>query len=276
MEENLPIYENRILAFVDILGFKNMVQVSVSNFQEQIRLMNAMNIIHSYKTMNDEGPDGGLRKYGVQVTTFSDSAILSYPISFDGGLFHVLIDLIHLQIDLACLGIFIRGGVSIGLAHHDEFNAFGPAMVDAYELESQMAKSPRIILSGQTIRAGIAASKIHQNPFDISLLNSLIKQDTDGFYFLDYLSQYQELNFPEYDYYNWLAKIRSYLIYNLNTYYTDARIHQKYLWMLNYWNNVLDPQTLSVPLEHGTTKERGMQIFKNYAKLKIEPEYPYK
>lgn len=275
MQQNLPIYENRILAFVDILGFKNMVQVSASNFQEQIRLMKAMDIIHSYKTLNDEGLDGGLRKYGVQVTTFSDSAILSYPISFDGGLFHVLLDLIHLQIDLACLGIFIRGGISIGPAHHDEFNAFGPAMVDAYELESKIAKYPRIILSGQTISAGIAASKRHQNPFDISLLNSLIKQDADDFYFLDYLSQYQELDFPEYDYYNWLEKIRNYLIYNLNAYYIDARIYPKYLWMLNYWNNVLDPQTLSVPLEQGTTKKRGIQIFKNYTRLKIEPKYPY-
>ncbi len=275
MYPNLPIYENRILAFVDILGFKNMVQISASNIQEQIRLMKAMDIIHSYKTFNDEGPDGGLRKYGVQVTTFSDSAILSYPISFDGGLFHVLIDLIHLQMELALLGIFIRGGVSIGAAYHNEFNAFGPAMVDAYELESNVAKYPRIILSGQTLSAGIAASKRHQNPFDISLLNSIIKQDTDGFYFLNYLSQYQELNFPEYEYYNWLVKIRNYLVYNLNVYYTDTRVYPKYIWMLNYWNDMLDPQNLSVPLEQGTSKERGMQILENYSKLKIEPIYPY-
>lgn len=129
MQQFLSVYENRILAFVDILGFKNMVQISASNFQEQIRLMKAMEIIHSYRTLNDEG--------------------------LDGGLFHVLLD-------LACLGIFIRGGVSIGLAHHDEFNAFGPAMVDAYELELKMAKYPRIILTGQTLSAGIAASKSHQ------------------------------------------------------------------------------------------------------------------
>lgn len=276
MQQNLSIYENRILAFVDILGFKNMVQVSASNPQEQLRLMKAMDIIHSYKTLNDGGPDGGLRKYGVQVTTFSDSAILSYPISFDGGLFYVLLDLIHLQIDLACLGIFIRGGVSVGPAHHDEFNAFGPAMVEAYELESKIAEYPRIILSPQTLSAGITASKEHQDPYDISLLNSIIRQDTDGFYFLDYLSQYQELNSPEYDYYNWLAGIRNCLVYNLNAYHADTRIHKKYLWMLHYWNSVLDPQTLSVPLEQGTTKEIGVQIFNYYTRLRIEPIYPYK
>ncbi len=115
MYQNSSIYEYRILAFVDILGFKNMIQQSIYNIQEQKRILYAMNIIHSYKELSDFGFDG--TNYGIQVTTFSDSAIISYPISFDGGLFHVLIDLIHLQIDLSNLGIFIRGGVSIGLAY---------------------------------------------------------------------------------------------------------------------------------------------------------------
>lgn len=174
MCHNLSIYEERILAFVDILGFKNIIQRSISSFPEQRRILDAMKIIHSYKELNDNGFDGeGLRMYGVQVTTFSDSAIISYPISFDGGLFHVLLDLIHLQIDLSNLGMFIRGGISIGLAHHDENNAFGPAMNDAYILESKKAKYPRIILTEKTLRAGVAASESLHNHYNISLLSSL-------------------------------------------------------------------------------------------------------
>lgn len=65
------------------------------------------------------------------------------------------------------------------MAHHDEFNAFGPAVNDAYMLESKKAKSPRIILSSHTLSKGIEASPEHQNKFDISLLKSLIKQDKD-------------------------------------------------------------------------------------------------
>lgn len=276
MCQNSSIYECRILAFVDILGFKNMIQQSTFNFSEQKRILKAMNIIHSYKEFNDTSFDGeGLRKYGVQVTTFSDSAIISYPISFDGGLFHVLMYLIHLQIDLSNLGMFIRGGVSIGLAHHDEFNAFGSAMNDAYMLESKEAKFPRIILTSQTLSTGVAASENHQNPFDISLLNSLIKQDKDGFYYLDYLRQFQELDYPEYDYYILLTRIRSYLIYNLNLYYSDTKIYQKYLWMLAYWNDVFNSSNLSIPLEEGTSDSRGKQIFKNYLSLAIKSDYPH-
>lgn len=274
--QNLSIYEYRILAFVDILGFKNMIQQSTCNSLEQKRILTAMNIIHSYKELNDFGFDGeGLRKYGVQVTTFSDSAIISYPISYDGGLFHVLIDLIHLQIDLSNLGIFIRGGVSIGLAYHDKYNAFGPAMNDAYMLESKEAKFPRIILTSQTLNSGVAASKNHQNLSDISLLKSIIKQDKDGFYYLDYLRQFQELDYPEYDYYIWLTRIRDHLINNLNLYYSDTEIYHKYLWMLDYWNDVFNSSNLTIPLEEGTSDSRVKQIFENYLSLAIKSDYPH-
>lgn len=276
MCQNLSIYEYRILAFVDILGFKNMIQQSTCNSLEQKRILTAMNIIHSYKELNDFGFDGeGLRKYGVQVTTFSDSAIISYPISYDGGLFHVLIDLIHLQIDLSNLGIFIRGGVSIGLAYHDKYNAFGPAMNDAYMLESKEAKFPRIILTSQTLNSGVAASRNHQNLSDISLLKSIIKQDKDGFYYLDYLRQFQELDYPEYDYYIWLTRIRDHLINNLNLYYSDTEIYHKYLWMLDYWNDVFNSSNLTIPLEEGTSDSRVKQIFENYLSLAIKSDYPH-
>lgn len=275
MDQFTSIYEDRILAFVDILGFKDMVHISSFDPREQQRIKAAMDIIHSYKVLNDAGEDGGLRKLGVQVTTFSDSAILSYPVNFDGGLFHVLLDLIHLQIDLSNIGVFIRGGVSIGPAHHDEVNAYGPAMIEAYGLESDKAVYPRIILTDQTLSIGISVSQNHRNPVDMSLLNSVIRQDEDGFYYLDYLRQFQELDNPDYDYYRLLTRIRERLVYNLNLYYTNARIFPKYKWMLMYWNDVLDPQTLTVPGD-GICEDRAGEIIDSYARLRIENKYPYK
>lgn len=276
MNQTISIYENRILAFVDILGFKDMVHISAVNPQEQWRIKTAMEIIHSYKVMNDAGADGGLRKFGVQVTTFSDSAILSYPVNFNGGLFLVLMDLIYMQIELFNIGVFIRGGISIGLAHHDEVNAYGPAMVEAYRLESERAVYPRIILTNQTLSIGLAVSQEHQNSFDKELLYSVIRQDKDGFYYLDYLRQFQELDYPEYDYYRLLTRIRETLINNLNLHYTNARIFPKYKWMLTYWNDVLNPRTLFVPRGYETSEERAQEIFDSYVRLKIEDKYPYK
>lgn len=277
MCQKSPIYESRILAFVDILGFKSMIQKSAFDYKEQKRILNAMNIIHGYKTLNDNGLDGkGLREYGIQITTFSDSAIISYPIDFEGGLFHVLVDLIHLQIDLSNLGIFIRGGISMGLAYHDEYNAFGPAMNEAYRLESEEAKFPRIILTNQTLYDGIKASESLQNPYDISLLKSLIRQDkADGFYYLDYLRQYQELDYPECNYYLWLSTIRDCLVRSLNTSYSNEKIYPKYCWMLEYWNDVLGSPSLSIPVEEETSADEREMIKESYSRLVIKPEYPY-
>ena len=277
MCQNPSIYESRILAFVDILGFQNMIQQSTFDYKEQQRILDAMNIIHSYKTLNDNGLNGGgLKEHGIQITTFSDSAIISYPIDFEGGLFHVLLDLIHMQIDLSSLGIFIRGGISIGLAYHDEYNAFGPAMNEAYRLESTKAESPRIILTSQTLYDGIKASESLQNPYDISLLESLIRQDkADGFYYLDYLRQYQELDYPEFDYYLWLNTIRDYLVQNLNSYHSDEKIYPKYRWMLEYWNDVLNSPGLSIPVEEETSADERKRIRENYPRLVVKPEYPY-
>ena len=277
MCQNPSIYESRILAFVAILGFQNMIQQSTFDYKEQQRILDAMNIIHSYKTLNDNGLNGGgLKEHGIQITTFSDSAIISYPIDFEGGLFHVLLDLIHMQIDLSSLGIFIRGGISIGLAYHDEYNAFGPAMNEAYRLESTKAESPRIILTSQTLYDGIKASESLQNPYDISLLESLIRQDkADGFYYLDYLRQYQELDYPEFDYYLWLNTIRDYLVQNLNSYHSDEKIYPKYRWMLEYWNDVLNSPGLSIPVEEETSADERKRIRENYSRLVVKPEYPY-
>ena len=275
-DQTSSIYEERIFAFVDVLGFKERVGKSVADPEKQHLIKEAMDIIHSYKTLNDAGEDGGLRKFGVQVTTFSDSAILSYPVSFDGALFHALLDLIHMQIDLAYLGVFIRGGITIGPAYHDEVNAFGPAMVEAYELESGSAVYPRIILTGQTLSAGIAASRNQRNPTDIALLRTLLRQDQDGFYYLDYLRQFQELDYPEYDYYRLMLRIRESLIYNLNLYHSNNRVFPKYCWMLSYWNDVLDPKKLIVPREYGISDEQAGAVFASYVGLRIADEYPYK
>lgn len=273
---NSPIYEKRVVAFVDILGFKNMVVASQTDIIQQQRILQAMDIIHSHKKMNDEFLGGGLKEFGVQVTTFSDSAIISYPITYDGGLFFVLLDLIHLQLDLLKVGMFIRGGVCIGDAHHDAFNAFGPAIIEAYYLESQKAIYPRIILTQDTINQGIAYSPSHQNEYDINLLYSLVQMDSDGWVYLDYLKQYQELNNPGYDYYILMKKSRENLINNLNFYFNQARIYQKYVWLLNYWNKTLNPKNLIIPSMDDLDEAMNQSLFNEYVNMKITIDYPHK
>lgn len=84
---------------------------------------------------------------GKQVTAFSDSIVISYDTSMPGGGFHVLMDLVYICNDLLGIGIPVRGGVTVGQLIHDERKCFGPAMVEAYLMESQAAIYPRIIIN---------------------------------------------------------------------------------------------------------------------------------
>lgn len=56
---------------------------------------------------------------------------------------------------MICKGILFRGAVVIGDLYNDKIIIFGPAMLEAYELESKKAIYPRIIIEEDTILEGI-------------------------------------------------------------------------------------------------------------------------
>lgn len=52
--------------------------------------------------------------------------------------------------------VWIRGGITIGDLYCGQGEVFGPALVEAYLIESKVAKYPRIIMTEQTYKQGIA------------------------------------------------------------------------------------------------------------------------
>ena len=61
-------------------------------------MLYALNRIHKIKQDNEKD-NIGRNVLDIQVTTFSDSAVISYPDKKD-NLFWLIIDIIHLQLDL--------------------------------------------------------------------------------------------------------------------------------------------------------------------------------
>jgi hypothetical protein len=91
---------------------------------------------------NVEVQNRGLK---TRITTFSDNAVISEPV--EGPNFHLLLfGLGYMQVIASWSGLLIRGAVTIGDIVHDDSIVFGPALNRAYELESQQAIYPRIIL----------------------------------------------------------------------------------------------------------------------------------
>ncbi|TVT66463.1 MAG: hypothetical protein FHK79_16965 [Pseudomonas sp.] len=166
-----PPYEQRVIGFVDILGFGQLVADSESD-GEKFRLIHCVLekinqvedvygspedlFAHSnYASLSDnfkkeldavfDKMRAKAQPTRVTVTTFSDSIVFSSPAS-SAGLANFRYFLIKLLAHTNSFQLLLRGGISCGSLVHTEQMIFGPAMNQAYYLESKVAKNPRIVV----------------------------------------------------------------------------------------------------------------------------------
>jgi len=284
---NPAIYEKRIVAFLDILGFSTMVQDSKVDTEMRRKIMKAMKIIRK----SGESEESEYKK----VSTFSDSAVISYPLHSNSSLFYLLIDVIHLQLMLGTIGVMIRGGIAIGDCYHDEKIVFGPAMNEAYRLEKKVALWPRVVIMEKTIEYGITESSdtdYYSLMYDTEDIMSCLKKDDydknnidHNIYFVDFLRQPQELTEFGDEYFDWLRRFRVAIVEGLMRYCknnnkssknkTDIdRVFKKYRWLLNYWNNVVCDEKAFFPVPN-IDLDSKKEFRKKYKDLRIREKYPY-
>lgn len=162
------IYAERIVAFIDILGFRALVRQLSGDSSRHTKIKQALTEIRSYKKLS-------VQKYTdqskLEVSVFSDSIAIS---GSSDDIFDVIWSAIYLQCRLLALGILVRGGISRGQTVHTADILYGEGMLNAYDLESKVAIYPRIILDPKLLD-------------DIEPLHRAIflTQDTDGLWFID-------------------------------------------------------------------------------------------
>lgn len=142
-------YETRFTAFIDILGFSDMICRSASDVVE----VSLDSIIEALKIPDPAGEGqiiigtaGDISASNHKLTQFSDSIVISTDRT-DAGLLHLINHCERIGFQLLKLGFLCRGGVSEGLLFHENNIVLGPALIEAYHLESRIAQYPRIILS---------------------------------------------------------------------------------------------------------------------------------
>jgi hypothetical protein len=135
------MYTERYVTFADILGFAEIVRKSAqdSSPRRHDELLRALIEAGAYHPGLDASDD-------IQFQTFSDSIVMSSA-STVSGLQHILVSMIDLSIRLLRDGLLIRGAIAKGGLHHKQSIMFGPAFLEAYGIESKIAKYPRIVLS---------------------------------------------------------------------------------------------------------------------------------
>lgn len=205
-------YQDRVVCFIDILGFANHISSSIrpdgSDATEKI--LELSEVFGGIREILDiDSPAKRQDQYKV-VTQFSDSVVISFPAYSESGVFDALLEIMWVQMNLVLRGYLCRGGIVRGRLVHTPSTLFGPAMVEAYTLESQAALYPRVILDAGIINAGVTAHAMHNTPMhEQQSIMSLVKRDLDGMYYIDYITGAQsELDDPELDYPNYLFQLR--------------------------------------------------------------------
>lgn len=142
-------YSQYFIAFLDVLGFKNMV---FSQSKKQIEEYFGL-VIHETNEL-----EGIKSKQELKSIIISDSVIISIPFGNDiferiSNLRHLCVAIAKIQYALAKKNIWLRGAISSGDSYfnHQENLVVGPAYVNAYELEEYQAKNPRVIIDNKIV-----------------------------------------------------------------------------------------------------------------------------
>lgn len=175
-------YEKRIVVFMDILGFRDHVKKSETDRERIKRIARAIETIHAHTRIDEEWGQH-------QVTQFSDCVVVSYLTKQPSAVFDILLTVSVLQKELASQGFLVRGGITAGDLIHDGHKAFGPALVEAHRMESELAGVPRILVDPKlTDIARRHPAPHHDGATEAKYVRDFVKTDDDGLEYLDYLS----------------------------------------------------------------------------------------
>jgi hypothetical protein len=179
-----PVYETRATLFLDILGFRSLITEG-----REAELLRAFQMLPQYM-LPDWGGDWD--DIDFQATAFSDCIVCSAKIlSKSNYIPAAFVCLCAGQLALGLLenGIVTRGAVTVGSLYHQGNIVFGPALVEAYELESRIAVYPRIVALPKVYgKINLSLAVVHGA--DWFLKNEPFREDFDGIWHLDVLGPF--------------------------------------------------------------------------------------
>lgn len=229
-------FKESYCAFLDILGYKNQ---SVRFFEKKFNLYGRFLRALKYSGLANDASKIFVKSDLLKVQFFSDSIVISHPVG-DDALFNVLQLCSVFSSHLSYEGLFVRGGLSKG-RHFEEsdshFNASflcSEALQEAYDLESNFAIYPRILIHEKVMRDVDGFSR-----------NFVAKDCGCEFvHFSPFIINAQGGN---------IGEVQSEMadIYKLYLSHENGRIKDKYEWLLSYyyWTVSLIPGVDLEPFE---------------------------
>lgn len=244
-------FEKRIVAFVDILGFKEHIKYlkkeeALIELLTFIKKINSSSKTHTLKLLGFEirsktfGAEESSITITVDSSSYSDHIIISAG-SDSPKAFHAIIGMLSERLSWCQLfalskGFALRGALSYGDMYFDTKNniIFGKPLIEAIRDEEKLARYPRIIISQNLLeyiaeRRNITLYDLYEHNNDFVGF----RVDFDGLYYLDYF------NFIT-NYVDLLKEVRSQIAHNIEDNMNNLSIASKWYWLANYFDLTIE------------------------------------
>lgn len=217
-------YKTCYIAFLDMLGFKNLIKRSECQDIWEI-YTNIKNPIKKIYVGDENGKAKAIdAAEAVNIKVMSDSICFYVDASLPNALFCLLMSCAAFQDKLLTLPepVLIRGAITVGNLFAEGDITYGPGLTEAYLMEEKSAKYPRIIITKNTLEHGMENTDVNGtlNVFDPVFC------DFDDFYTVDYIAAPNSSE-AERDRWN---PVYNYVVNKLSS-ETDNNIREKYLYL---------------------------------------------
>lgn len=245
-EEQVPILRNSVLAYMDILGYSDMIRESEeSGTQQEVLSRLHTTLSKEREWLEDKMSPKELRelikKDSYALKAFTDNIVMGWPIRDDAEyeLGSAFSKLAFFQLQMVISGFFIRGAISVGNAYVDEITVFGKALAEAHEDESSLARDPRIILTISAMNAAREHLTHYSEPRHAPHTRDIL-QDSDGQWFLNYLDCILIAENEQGPFYEEFRKHKTIVEQKLQQYRGNPSVWSKYAWVAGYHNYFSD------------------------------------
>lgn len=225
-------FKQSAVAFLDVLGFKNLINDAEASPDGLSRLIGLKAVLDAHVRWDNDRlapsvPEAVKPKY----LFISDSIILSAPLQegdFD-GLSVVIAKTIEIALKLLEMGYLLRGGIAVGKVWAEERNIFGSGYIEAYSQETT-ANHPCVMLT-KSAAMHWAASPMGGSTMVLSANNGQIVDVLNTSYVRG-AEHYGRIE----DAY---AQIKSHITTELEKHKNYERAHAKWKWMASFFNDAL-------------------------------------
>jgi hypothetical protein len=193
-----------------------------------------------------------VKLYGSRLSTTGRRVLHIAPIKPAGMLpFAVALKMVHIQSELAQLGVLVRGAISLGGAVARGNLVFGRGITTAERLRDEFAHFPRVIVNPMLLRQveQNADLRDHTAMEELGYIRDLLRHDADGLWFVDYLwALKSEVDEPLF-YLDFLKDHRQLVTRALEASTTLNRASHSSTWLWRYHNVVIDRLKTSLHIE---------------------------